>query len=107
MVASIAAFAWTDASWWWFGLLLLAPDLGMLAYLAGARWGATGYNLFHTELAPGLLALAAWWTGSQSLLPFAFVWSTHIGMDRLAGYGLKHGAGFHCTHLGLIGRRRH
>jgi len=34
----------------------------------------------------------------------ALIWVAHIGFDRLVGYGLKYGAGFNYTHLGLIGR---
>ncbi|WP_374546522.1 DUF4260 family protein [Rhodoblastus sp.] len=28
------------------------------------------------------------------------VWTAHIGLDRLLGFGLKHPAGFAFTHLG-------
>jgi hypothetical protein len=44
---SIYLFAGLDFAWWWYLALLLAPDLGMLGYLAGPRVGAISYNLAH------------------------------------------------------------
>src|SRR6478609_6699144 len=43
-VLCIWLFAGTGASWWLFAALILAPDLGMLGYLANPRLGATIYN---------------------------------------------------------------
>jgi hypothetical protein len=40
-----------------FVVLLLAPDVGMLGYVRGNRVGATLYDLFHTYLPPGVLAV--------------------------------------------------
>ena len=34
----------------------------------------------------------------------SLIWAAHIGIDRLAGYGLKYPSDFHDTHLGRIGR---
>jgi len=63
-LASVAAFAWSGASWLLFAALILAPDLSMLGYLAGPRRGAAVYNAIHTYLGPvvlfgGAAALAA------------------------------------------------
>jgi hypothetical protein len=46
-------------SWRWFAVLLFAPDLAMIGYLAGARIGGTSYNLTHTLVGP--VVLLAWW----------------------------------------------
>lgn len=91
-------------SWWWFALLLLAPDLSMLGYLAGPRLGAIGYNLGHTVVGP-LAMIAAWFAGAPSgFLAGGSIWLAHIGMDRALGYGFKSPTGFHDTHLGRIGK---
>lgn len=84
---------------WLFALLLLAPDLSMLAYLAGPRVGSYGYNLAHTYVAPLSLAGAGLALAAPPAVLVALVWTAHVGMDRAAGYGLKHASGFRHTHL--------
>lgn len=92
------------ASWWLFALLILAPDLSMLGYLAGPRVGAIAYNLVHTWAAPVVLFAIGWWGGLAILLPLAFILGAHIGFDRALGFGLKLPTSFRDTHLGRIGR---
>ena len=46
--AAIALYGHGGFSWLMFAVLFLAPDLSMLAYLAGPRAGALAYNLVHT-----------------------------------------------------------
>ena len=106
-VAALSAllYARTGASWWLFAALWLAPDLSMLGYLAGPRWGMSTYNAIHSYVTPITLALAALLLHSTGLLPIALIWVNHIGVDRLLGYGLKYAAGFGFTHLGTPRRR--
>ncbi|MEO8683794.1 MAG: DUF4260 domain-containing protein [Devosia sp.] len=103
--ASLVAYAWLGQSWLVFGALLLAPDLAMLFYLRSFRAGTLSYNLVHTYVGPALLALLGLLVG-----PWAFglaaIWTAHIGMDRMIGYGLKLSTGFTHTHLGLKGKAR-
>ncbi len=91
-------------SWWMFALLIFAPDLSMLGYLAGPRIGAFAYNLVHTWVAPVALFAIGWWGGVPIMLPLAFILGAHIGFDRALGYGLKLPTSFRDTHLGRIGR---
>ncbi|KPI35661.1 uncharacterized protein AB675_4760 [Cyphellophora attinorum] len=42
-------------SWTRFGILLLAPDLGMVGFLRDSRWGSWIYNLVHCEIFPLVL----------------------------------------------------
>ena len=106
-MAAITAtlYARTGASWWLFAVLWLVPDLSMLGYLRGPRWGARFYNAIHSYVTPGTLALAALLLHAYGLLPFSLIWVNHIGVDRLLGYGLKYPAGFGWTHLGKLGKR--
>ena len=76
-------------AWWLFALLLLAPDIGMLGYLADTRIGATTYNLFHTYLGPAILLIVGIAADSPAIYSIAFIWFAHIGLDRALGYGLK------------------
>jgi hypothetical protein len=103
-VAAVVFFAMAGASWWLFALLILAPDLSMLGYLAGPRLGAVAYNALHILIFPLLLVLAGSLFGNTTAAAIALIWITHIAVDRALGYGLKLSSGFQDTHLGRIGR---
>jgi hypothetical protein len=102
---TLALYARTGASWWLFAVLWLAPDLSMLGYLAGPCTGARVYNTVHTYILPVVLGSLALVLRVEWLLPFTLIWTNHIGVDRLLGYGLKYGDGFGWTHLGRAGRQ--
>jgi Domain of unknown function (DUF4260) len=101
---AVALYADARFSWPLFALLLLAPDLAMLAYLIGPRAGAFAYNLAHTYALAAPLALAGFLLGSALASTLALIWVAHIGLDRMLGYGLKYQSGFGDTHLGRSGR---
>ena len=99
LVGSVLLYWINGESWWLFALLLLAPDLSMLGYLAGPRVGAVTYNAFHSYPLPAALGIFGVLAGSPLAVSVALVWFAHIGMDRLMGYGLKYPTGFKDTHL--------
>ncbi|MFV9505191.1 MAG: DUF4260 family protein [Oscillochloridaceae bacterium umkhey_bin13] len=99
---ALALYAYLGANWWFFALLLLAPDLAILGYLAGPRLGSMLYNLTHTTVLPYLLGLLSLLSGSLLGLSLALIWLAHIGMDRMVGYGLKYRDGFRHTHLDRV-----
>ena len=101
---AVWGFALAGASWWLFAALLLAPDLGMLGYLASPSVGAATYNAVHTYLAPATLVALAVPLGWTWGAPVGLVWAAHIGFDRALGYGLKSPESFWVTHLGAVGR---
>ena len=103
-VVAVAFYAMAGVSWWLFAVLILAPDLSMLGYLAGPRVGAIAYNGLHILIVPLLLALAGSILGNSLAIAVALIWITHIAVDRALGYGLKLPSGFQDTHLGRIGR---
>jgi hypothetical protein len=90
--------------WWLYFTLFLTPDLSFLAYLAGPRLGAIGYNAAHSYIVPLALMTAGFGFVPPLVLSVAMIWLAHIGFDRALGYGLKYTAGFGFTHLGRIGR---
>ncbi|WP_263415297.1 DUF4260 domain-containing protein [Terriglobus albidus] len=100
-VLAVALFCYQQvhASWLLFGLLFLVPDLSMIGFAAGPRAGAAAYNLAHTEVLPVLLGIAAAWAHHSRALSIALIWVSHIGFDRLLGYGLKYPTHFKDTHL--------
>ena len=67
--------------WWVFAVLLLAPDLAMLGYLANAKIGAPLYNLLHTEAGPVLLLVASVVVPLPGLRAFRF------DLARASGHG--------------------
>ena len=100
-VLGLAIFAYgrLDYSWLVFVLLLLWPDIAVVAYAINTSMGTAVYNMLHTYIFPIILItvsiLLSWSFGIQ----FALIWFAHIGMDRLFGYGLKYPSAFKDTHL--------
>ena len=103
--AALAVYAHAGLSWLAFALFFLAPDLAMLAYLAGPRAGALGYNLAHTYAVAARARARGIFRGVPVAAAGGLIWIAHIGFDRALGYGLKYPTGFGDTHLGRIGRR--
>jgi hypothetical protein len=104
LVAGAAAFLSLGGQPLLFIPLILAVDVSMAGYLAGPRVGASVYNLAH-NWAIGLLVLGVGCAlGATPLLLAGAILLGHVGMDRLAGYGLKYPTAFRDTHLGRIGR---
>ena len=102
--AAIVAYAMTGASWWLFAVLILAPDLGMLGYLAGPRVGARIYNAAHNLAFAAIAIGLGWYFAVPVLLALGLIWVAHISIDRTLGYGLKLPDSFKHTHLGPIGK---
>jgi len=82
-----------------FVLLILAPDVSLLGYLAGGRAGALSYDVVHFEALPIALGTIGVLGGSDVPVQVALIWLAHIGIDRLLGYGLKYPSAFTDTHL--------
>jgi hypothetical protein len=97
--ASLLLYGEARARWILFVALVLLPDLSMLGYLSGARLGAAIYNVFHTLVAPLLLIGFSVTLKQLWLVPYGLIWTAHIGIDRLLGYGLKYPTRFRDTHL--------
>ena len=102
LALAVAGYRASGGNWWLFALLLLAPDLAALGYLAGNRVGAATYNLAHTYALPLALLAYGLWGPSTLALSLALIWLAHIGMDRMVGYGFKYATGFKDTHLGRV-----
>jgi hypothetical protein len=97
-------FSQLDYGWGTYALLFLAPDLSMIGYIANPRFGAWTYNMIHHKgLAVTLYVLG--YVFSTAWLMFAgLILLGHSSLDRVFGYGLKHGDTFQNTHLGRVGR---
>ena len=89
--------------------LLLIPawlliDLSMIGYLGGPRLGSVTYNAAHNLVLPLALLGLGWWTDTDWMVLAAAVFITHVGLDRVLGYGLKLPTDFRDTHLERIGK---
>jgi hypothetical protein len=86
-------------AWWAWILLFLAPDLGMIGYMANNKVGAFVYNLFHHQL----IAVIVCGIGLLLQQPYVelagLVLLGHSSLDRAMGFGLKREEGFKFTHL--------
>jgi len=82
-----------------FLLCLLLPDLSMIGYFVNVRVGAWSYNLFHTYILSALPLIYGIAAHSEWSLAAGLIWTAHIGMDRLLGYGLKYPTHFKDTHV--------
>jgi hypothetical protein len=102
---AIYLFTKLDFAWWWFPLLLLAPDLSALGYLAGPRLGSYSYNFFHHKGAALVAYVAGTTIAAPPLQLAGLILFAHSSLDRVFGYGLKFADAFQHTHLGRIGRR--
>lgn len=102
---SIILFIQTEFAWWWYPLLILAPDIGMLGYLAGNKIGAWTYNLFHHKAVALLVLCFGWYLGNEWGELAGIILFGHSSLDRIFGYGLKHLDSFKHTHLGWLGSK--
>ena len=100
------SFMGLSGYWWLYLIALVAPDIGLLGYLAGPKVGAAVYNLLHLYGLGLALAVLGWMIfGSPLYTNVGLLWMAHVGVDRMLGFGLKEQTAFADTHLGRIGRK--
>ena len=99
LIATLFAYQHLHYGWLFFAILLLTPDLFMLGYLLNTRVGAAIYNLAHTLTLPFALLLVSYIEHWPLASAIALIWTAHIAIDRLLGYGLKYPIHFKDTHL--------
>lgn len=103
-ILGIFLFNRLNFEWWWFLVLILAPDLSMLGYLFGNKIGAFFYNLFHHKAMALLIYATGCYLSIETIQLAGIILFSHSAMDRIFGYGLKYEKGFKYTHLGEIGK---
>lgn len=105
-VLGIYLFNLLPYQWWWFLVLILAPDIGMAGYFFGSKTGAAVYNVFHHKGIAILIYILGSYLSQPLLQLVGIVLFSHSAMDRVLGYGLKYYKGFKFTHLGEIGKQK-
>lgn len=95
-------YGFSQFSWMLFIVLLFSPDLFMIGYLFNNKFGAMLYNVFHTYVFSIGLVLCGLLLSNDTLLAIGIIWTAHIGMDRMFGFGLKYPTEFKDTHLNRV-----
>lgn len=90
--------------WILFACLFLVPDLSLLLYYREPSAPASlFYNVMHNYALPALVGILAVLLHRALLGEVSLIWSAHISMDRMLGYGLKYPASFKFTHIQATG----
>lgn len=100
--SSIWLYGHCHFSWILFIVLLFAPDLSMFGYIVNNKVGAIIYNVFHTYTVTILVVVFGVIFSAPLVLAIGLIWTAHIGMDRMFGYGLKYPTEFKDTHLNRV-----
>lgn len=98
----IYLFSTLSYTWWWFLVLILLPDIGMLGYLINTKTGALTYNVFHHKGLAILFFLAGIYFEIKVMQLIGTILFSHAALDRVFGYGLKYADNFKNTHLGHL-----
>lgn len=106
LIGGFAAWIGLGAPWPLFLAVLLVPDVSMVGYLHGSHAGAISYNILHNWAIGGLVLGIGIVAASPFLTLAGVILISHVGMDRVFGYGLKYPTSFQDTHLGRIGGGR-
>lgn len=101
-IASAFALYKFDVVWWFYLLLFLGPDIGMIGYVINPKIGAITYNLFHHKGIATAIGLLGCTIGNTPMLLAGIILFGHSSMDRIFGYGLKFSDDFKNTHLGRL-----
>lgn len=101
---SILIFSTLPFAWWWFLVLILAPDISAVGYLVNSRVGAVLYNFFHHKAVALLCIAIGYYLRNDTWILAGAILFGHSSIDRALGYGLKYFTGFKYTHLGEIGK---
>jgi len=98
----IYLFSTLSYTWWWFLVLILLPDIGMLGYLINKKTGALTYNVLHHKGLAILIFLAGIYFEIEVMQLIGIILFSHAALDRVFGYGLKYADNFKNTHLGHL-----
>lgn len=104
LLLGIFVFSLLNYAWWWFPVLFLAPDFGMIGYAFGNSAGAFFYNLFHHKGLAIMIYFIGYFYQMPVLQLLGVILFSHAAFDRMLSYGLKYEKGFKFTHLGIIGK---
>ena len=98
-IGAIALYASQGFSGLAFLALILVPDVSKVGYKVNNRVGSWAYDAAHVYTLPTLLMGLGVVLHTPVAIQIGLIWCTHIGMDRVMGFGLKYPTEFKDTHL--------
>ncbi len=98
-ILGVYAYYILGASWWFFNLAFLVPDLSLLGYTFNDRIGASLYNFVHNYILACVIIAAGFYLHHELTTASGIVLFTHIALDRVFGYGVKYPTGFEHSHI--------
>ncbi|WP_044402090.1 DUF4260 domain-containing protein [Lacinutrix sp. Hel_I_90] len=98
-ILGIYFFSVLDYQWWWFLVLILLPDIGMIGYIINSKIGAVTYNFMHNKAVAIVFWLIGIYIDIGVVELIGIILFTHAAMDRMFGFGLKYADSFYNTHL--------
>lgn len=101
-ILCLSIYGYYELSWLLFIILLFAPDISMLGYFINKKIGAFVYNIFHTYTISVPVTVIGFLSAQPIFFTVGLIWTAHIGMDRLFGFGLKYPTDFKDTHLNRV-----
>lgn len=102
LLVAVIGYAQLDYAWWRFFAFLLLPDVAIAFYAINTKIGSIVYNVVHSYTLPLALFAGGFLLSQPLMLAVALIWLAHIGIDRVAGYGLKYTTNFKDTHFAHI-----
>lgn len=95
-------YGYYEFSWLLFIVLLFVPDIAMVGYFINYKIGAIIYNLIHTYSLSLIIVFIGFILSMPIMLAIGIIWTAHIGMDRMFGFGLKYPTSFKDTHFDRV-----
>jgi hypothetical protein len=89
-LGSLIMAIWLQTPWWLILVGFFAADITLLAYKVNTMVGAKWYNASHTLSIPVPLLMVGIIFNVPWLNFIALIWMSHIGYDRMKGFGLKY-----------------
>jgi|SRR5690625_3111795 len=103
---SIYLYGYFQFNWFLFIVLLFVPDIAIVGYAVSNKVGAYVYNMAHTYTVAIVILIIGLILKSEILFSIGLIWTAHIGMDRMVGYGLKYSTSFKDNHLNRMHAER-
>lgn len=101
-ICCIYGYYYLEYNFWLFIIFLFTPDIAMIGYMMNRKVGAIIYNMIHTYVLSIIVLLFGFITNIELLMIIGLIWTAHIGMDRMFGFGLKYPTQFNDTHLNRV-----
>lgn len=96
----LAAYVWLGYPLLWFLVLFFSFDISITGYAINTRVGAITYNAVHSFIGPSLLGTLGLITANTICIGYALIWFSHLGFDRMIGFGFMKPTQFGDSNLG-------